>query len=207
MVNENIKRKPSSLRYYQDGPPESVDLKKWRLSVNGLVEKELTLSYPEILALPQIEESRRMVCVCNWSIRRTWKGVLLKDVIEMAGVSAPEQLYLKQTSMGTKEKGNYQATIPLGDALSRPALLIHSVDGEVLPLEQGYPLRLFDFGLYGYKNVKGLFNLEVTDRYELGEWEIRAGYSLDGTIRPKKYWFVDLRKWNLVTQPGEVKDF
>ncbi|MGI8386962.1 molybdopterin-dependent oxidoreductase [Robertmurraya sp. P23] len=99
--------------------------------------------------MPQVEESRRMVCVCNWSIRRTWAGVLLSNIIEMEGVSEPDKYYLKQTSIGTKEKGVYESTIPLADALSRRALIIHSVDGEALPIELGYPLRLYDFGLYG----------------------------------------------------------
>ncbi|MBA4538132.1 molybdopterin-dependent oxidoreductase [Bacillus aquiflavi] len=203
----NLERKPSSLRYYQEGPPKSIDLATWRLSVTGLVEKELTLTYEDILQMPQVEESRRMVCVCNWSIRRTWKGVLLSDVIKLVRVTNPEKYYLKQTSIGTKEKGVYESTIPLGDALSRRALLVHSVDGEPLPIEQGYPLRLFDFGLYGYKNVKGLAELKVTKEYQIGEWERRAGYDINGIVRPKKYWIVDLKKWGFIEEPGEVTYF
>src|ERR1019366_89988 len=199
----NFDKKPTSLRYYQDGVP-CVDLAHWRLSINGLVRNELHLSYEDILALPQTEESRRMVCVCNWSIRRPWKGVLLADVIRLVGVEQPEALYLRQISIGTPEKGVYEATIPLGQALDHSALLIHSLDNGPLPPEQGFPLRLFDFALYGYKNVKGLQTLEITDRYELGEWEERAGYSLDGTIRPKKYWMVDLAKFGVARRPGEI---
>jgi len=205
VTTPNIHKKPSSLRYYQDGPPQSVDLNKWQLLLTGLVSGGRSFSYAEILKLPQIEESRRMVCVCNWSIRRTWKGVLLSTLIEIAGVPSPEKLCLKQTSIGTPEKGVYEATIPLADAMARRALLIHSVDGKPLKLEGGFPLRLLDFGLYGYKSVKGLSKLEVTDQYALGEWERRAGYDLDGTIRPKKYWGVDLGTWCFVNQPGEVK--
>lgn len=203
----NLDRKPSSLRYYQEGPPKSLDLDTWRLSVTGLVERDLIFTYQDLLEMPQVEMSRRMVCVCNWSIRRTWKGVLLLNIMEMAGVSQPEKYYLKQTSMGTKEKGVYETTIPLGEALSRSALIVHSVDGEPLPLEQGYPLRLIDFGLYGYKNVKGLAKLEVTNDYEIGEWERRAGYDINGTVRPKKYWIVDLKKWGFIKRPGEVMEF
>lgn len=206
-VTPNIERKPSSLRYYQDGPPLEIDVQKWRLQITGLVRQELLLSYHDLLQLPQVEESRRMVCVCNWSIRRTWKGILLSDVLNIAGIDSSDALFLKQTSIGTPEKGTYQATIPLEEALSRRALLIHSVDGVILPLEQGYPLRLFDFGLYGYKNVKGLSKLEVTDKYELGEWERRAGYDLNGTVRAKKYWIVDLKQWKFVEHMGEVTDF
>lgn len=198
-----LEQKPSSLRYYQDGPPQHVDLDRWQLLIGGLIARELKLTYSDLLAMPQVEESRRMVCVCNWSIRRTWKGVLLASVLQEAGLSCFAGLYLKQTSIGTREKGAYQATIPLADAIRRRSLLIHSVDGERLPIEQGFPLRLLDFGLYGYKSVKGLSRLEITREFQLGEWESRAGYDIDGTIRPKKYWGVDVRKWIFVQEPGE----
>ncbi len=119
-------------------------------------------------------------------------------------MSNPERYYLKQTSIGTKEKGVYESTIPLGDALSRRALIVHSVDGEPLPMEQGFPIRLFDFGLYGYKNVKGLAHLEITEKYEIGEWEKQCRYDINGIIRPKKYWLVDLKSWGFVEKAGEV---
>ncbi|WP_047478163.1 molybdopterin-dependent oxidoreductase [Bacillus siamensis] len=207
MKTPNIERKPSSLRYYQEGPPKHIDLNTWKLSVTGHVKQELTLTYNDILELPQVEESRRMVCVCNWSLRRTWKGVRLATIIENAGVTNTDGYFLKQISIGTKEKGVYESTIPLADALLRNALLVHSVDGEPLPMEQGYPLRLYDFGLYGYKNVKGLSAIEITDKYELGEWERRAGYDKNGIIRPKKYWMVDLKSWGFAEEPGEITDF
>ncbi|MCR6104997.1 molybdopterin-dependent oxidoreductase [Salipaludibacillus agaradhaerens] len=207
LLTPHLDKKPSSLRYYQEGPPISINMSEWCLSINGLVNEELTLSYNDLLKLPQVEESRRMVCVCNWSIRRTWKGILLSTVMEMAGVSNLDHHYIKQTSIGTQEKGVYQTTIPLSDAISRRSILVHTVDGERLPMDQGYPLRLFDFGLYSYKNVKGLSTLEVTDQYELGEWEKRAGYDINGVIRPKKYWIVDLKKWNFVEKAGEVTEF
>lgn len=61
--------------------------------------------------------------------------------------------------------------------------------------------------LYGYKNVKGLSAIEITDKYELGEWERRAGYDKNGIIRPKKYWMVDLKSWEFAEEPGEITDF
>lgn len=68
-------------------------------------------------------------------------------------------------------------------------------------------MRLYDFGLYGYKNVKALANLHVTKDYEIGEWERRAGYDINGTVRPKKYWIVDMKKWGFIEKPGEVTEF
>jgi DMSO/TMAO reductase YedYZ molybdopterin-dependent catalytic subunit len=200
--------KPSSLRYYQDGPPAQVDLSTWRLTVSGIGVRELVFDYDDLVSgFPQVEQQRRMVCVCNWSIRGIWCGALLEDVLRAAGLEDGEGLFLKQTSIGTPEKGKYESTIPLAPALDRQALLCHSLDGAPLPLDRGFPLRLWDFGQYGYKSVKGLERLEVTDVFELGEWELRAGYEKDGTIRPKRYWIVDLVEHRFVEAPGEVTEF
>jgi DMSO/TMAO reductase YedYZ molybdopterin-dependent catalytic subunit len=203
----NRGKKPSSLRYYQDGPPPSVDLQTWRLEISGIGVRPLALSFDELMSLPQVEHNRRMVCVCNWSIRELWRGVLLSTVLERAGLIDAGNLYLKQTSIGTPEKGNYDSTIPLADAMRRNALLCHSLNGEPLALERGYPLRLLDFGLYAYKGVKGLGRLEVVETCELGEWERRAGYDVDGTIRAKRYWIVDRCEHRFVGKPGEVEEF
>jgi DMSO/TMAO reductase YedYZ molybdopterin-dependent catalytic subunit len=203
----NIEKKPSSLRYYQDGPPCHIDLDKWQLKVSGLVPEEIFLSYNELLTMPQITESRRMFCVCNWSIRRTWTGVLLEELLLRAKVPFKKNIYVKQVSIGTSEKGKYDSTIPLADAIERRALIIHSVDGSKLTLEQGFPIRLIDFGLYGYKGVKGIEHLILTKDFATGHWERAAGYDKSGKIKKKKYWCVDLRKHQFVGTDGEVTDF
>lgn len=198
-------RKPSSLRYYQDGPPQHVNIDTWRLDVGGLGVTERSFQYDEVRTLERVEESRRYVCVCNWSIRERWSGFPIASFLDLAGWDGiTEGRYLKQTSIGTVEKGVYISTIPLGDALRRRAMLLDRVDGEPLSLERGYPLRLIDFGLYAYKSVKGLRRLEITDKFELGEWEARAGYELDGQIQPKRYRACDLARHVFIEGPGEV---
>ena len=198
-------RKPSSLRYYQDGPPEHADLDRWQLEITGPGVEPGSFGYRQLQELPRIEESRRYICVCNWSVRETWSGFLLADFLAQAAWDGQtDGHYLKQTSLGTAEKGVYESTIPLGPALERRAMLIDRLNGEPLPLERGYPLRLFDFGLYGYKSGKGLHRLEITTRFEPGEWERRAGYALDGQIRPKRYRLCYLSRHLFIDQPGEV---
>lgn len=200
-------RKPSSLRYYQDGPPQSVDLGTWQLTVRGVGVRETTLTLEAIRSLPRVRENRRYVCVCNWSYRETWGGVLLADALRIAGWDGEvEGRYLKQTSIGTPEKGTYESTIPLGAALQRRCMLIDEIDDAPLAIERGFPLRLVDFGLYAYKSVKGLQGLEITTEFELGEWERRAGYALDGEIQPKRYRFSDVRCHHFVASGGEVTD-
>lgn len=206
-LTPNIEKKPSSLRYYQEGVP-SVDLADWQLHIQA-GGRALALNYQDLLQLPQTTQHRRLVCVCNWTIKRYWSGVLLKDALAATGVDLKklDGLYLKQISVGTPEKGVYESWIDLAGAVARDAILARSVDGAPLPPEQGYPLRLIDFGLYAYKNVKGLTRLEITPAAQLGHWEELAGYSLDGTVKPKRYYSVDLRKHMFTTHNGEVTEW
>lgn len=205
LATPNIERKPSSLRYYQEGVPD-VDIAAWRLTIQDQGGSPLILSYEDLFKLPQSTQHRRLVCVCNWTIKRYWSGVLLKDALAVAGVNADklQGLHIKQVSTGTPDKGVYESWIDLAGAVARDAILAHSVDGAPLPPEQGHPLRLVDFGLYAYKNVKGLTRLEVTPNAQLGHWEELAGYPLDGTVKPKRYYSVDLRKHMLAVDKGEV---
>ncbi|APW45673.1 molybdopterin-dependent oxidoreductase [Rhodoferax antarcticus] len=200
-----LHKKPSSLRYFQEGVCP-VDLINWKLEIFGEVEKPVTIGYEELLTMPSVDYHRRNVCVCLWSIKRHWKGVLLKDVLAIAGVDITDRsLYIKQNSVGTVN-GKYDSTIHLTSAIEREAILAYHVDGEVLPLENGFPLRLIDFGLYLYKCVKCLATLEVTRLNEIGYWEKYAGYSVDGTVLPKKYYAVDIQRKFLFKGTGEVKD-
>ena len=207
IVATSAGRKPSSLRYYQDGPPEYVDMQHWQLDITGLGVPTQGVTYQQLQDLPRVDESRRYVCVCNWSVREAWGGYLLADLLSMAGWDGNTVgRYLRQTSIGTTDKGVYESTIPLGDAISRRALLIDRLNAAPLPMERGYPLRLIDFGLYGYKSVKGLRRLEITSQFELGEWERRAGYTIDGQIRPKRYRLCYLNRHYFIDRPGEVTD-
>ncbi len=205
-IVSGVIRKPSSKLYYQEGPPSEVLLMNWRLSVLGAWgRREYTMD--QLMALPRVDFDRRAVCVCNWTIRHVYSGILLETLLHDAGLPLEYAPYLKQTSIGTMEKGSYVSTVPLADAVSRKAILCYAIDREPLTAMRGFPLRFVDFGLYNYKCVKGLASLEVTDRNELGEWEARAGYPIDGTVRAKKYWVCDLQKSIYAPNEGEVVEF
>jgi len=201
-----IEKKPSSLLYYQEEPPKNFDVKNWNLKILYKTKK-YDLSYDEIMKLPQTTISRRMMCVCNWSIRRTWSGTYLKDLFQYLDIKPEKGMFLKQLSIGNEGKISYDTTIRLEHALENDSMILHSVDGKPLPLEQGFPLRFYNFALLAYKSVKGLQSLEITDKYELGFWEKKAGYDIEGIIRKKKYYFVDLNARKFIANEGEIKDF
>lgn len=201
-------RRPSSFRYYQDGPPVEVNMATYRLRVSGLGVSDIYLDASALASIPRLTQSRRMVCVCNWSIRELWGGFLVRSLLEYIGWDElAKGRYLKQVSIGTADKGIYDSTIPLSGLLERDALIVDQINGSPLPMERGYPFRLIDFGLYGYKSVKGLAHLLITDQLKLGVWERKAGYTVEGTIRPKRYRICDLDDHRFVERPGEVTEF
>ncbi|WP_253445297.1 molybdopterin-dependent oxidoreductase [Halomonas sp. Y3] len=200
-----LNKKPSSLRYFQEGVVP-IDIEKWRLRIFGEVGDKIELTYDDLLSLPKIYQNRRNVCVCLWSIKRHWDGVLLRDVLDLAGVDYDDpKLYMKQLSYGTR-KGAYDSTVHLASAVKRDAMLAYMVDGQELPLEQGHPLRFIDFGLYLYKCVKAISSIEITRNFEIGYWEEYAGYNKNGIIQPKKYYAVDLQRKFFFDGDGEVTD-
>ncbi|WP_207556617.1 molybdopterin-dependent oxidoreductase [Paraburkholderia acidicola] len=200
-----LEKKPSSLRYFQEGPA-SIDIEKWRLSICGEIPKEINLTYHEILKMPSVYYHRRNVCVCLWSIKRHWEGVLLRDILSLTGIDVNDpDLYLRQYSQGT-EKGVYDSTVHLKSAIERDAILAWKVDGGALPVENGYPIRFIDFGLYLYKCVKALSKIEITRENRIGFWEDYAGYSVDGTVQSKRYYAIDLQKKFYFDGIGEVMD-
>jgi|GEM_PF-1942976 len=201
-----ISKKPSSLLYYQEEPPKKFNIQNWRL--NFIHNSKITkLNYDQVMKLPQTTISRRMVCVCNWSIRRNWSGTYLIDLLNYLNICPQKNMYLRQISIGNKNKKSYDSTVKLDNALSNNSMIIHSVDGKPLTLEQGYPLRFYNFALLGYKSVKGLQAIEITNKYEKGYWEEKAGYDIEGIIRKKRYYFVDLNEKKYVKNEGEVKNY
>lgn len=204
-ITPYLEKKPSSLRYFQEGPAP-IDLNSWRLDVSGEVASPLSMTFDEICDLPGEYHHRRTVCVCLWTIKRHWFGVPLRAVLEAAGVDLEdESLYLLQLSNGT-EKGRYDSTIHMRSAIERNAILAYRADDAPLTPETGFPLRLIDFGLYKYKCVKALREIVVTRENRLGYWEAYAGYDLDGTVQPKKYYAVDLQRKIWFGGTGEVRD-
>lgn len=126
----------------------------------------IQITFEELKKIATITENRRFVCVCNWSIRRNWTGILLEDLFDNLGINPPRyRCYnLKQLSLGTA-KGVYDSATELSNAFENRAMIIWAIDGVTLSLKEGYPIRLVDFSLYRYKGVKCLSKLHITDEF------------------------------------------
>jgi DMSO/TMAO reductase YedYZ molybdopterin-dependent catalytic subunit len=139
----------------------------WKLTVSGLVEKSLELSLAELRAMPSRTQITRHDCVEGWSCIGKWTGVPLKALLDQAGVK-PNARYvvfycaddLGQT--GT-EDGKYYESVGLEDAFHPQTILAYEMNGAVLPIEHGAPLRLRVERQLGYKMAKYVMRIEAVD--------------------------------------------
>jgi DMSO/TMAO reductase YedYZ molybdopterin-dependent catalytic subunit len=142
----------------------AIDPDDWSLTITGMVEQEVTLSYAELSALPLVEHVATLTCVSNevggdLVGNALWLGFPVRELLARARPEAGADMVLS-----TSEDG-FTAGTPL-DALTDPdrqALLAIGMNGEPLPLEHGFPARLVVPGLYGYVSAtKWVTELKVT---------------------------------------------
>jgi DMSO/TMAO reductase YedYZ molybdopterin-dependent catalytic subunit len=156
------------------GEVPRVDLVTWRFRVTGLVEREVSLAWEELLALPRRETRCDMHCVTHWTrLDSRFEGVSVEAVLALAGVRPQARYALVHADP------DYTTNLPLAD-LDRPAnLLAFGFEGEPLPSEHGGPVRLLVPHLYLWKSAKWVRGLELLAEDEPGYWE-RNGYHMRG---------------------------
>jgi DMSO/TMAO reductase YedYZ molybdopterin-dependent catalytic subunit len=148
-----------------------LDTASWRLAVDGAVETPLSLSWDELLALPQVEDVQDFHCVTGWSrMDLRFGGVRLETVLALAHPRADA------THVLFHGHDDYTTNLPLEEALKEDVLLAHTVDGAPLPAEHGGPCRVVTPELYAWKGAKWIARVEVTTRNVKGTWE-QNGYS------------------------------
>lgn len=158
------------------GYPEQ-DPQEYRLTVSGLVEKELSLGLDDLAALPQTQITKDFQCVTGWRVEDVpWSGVLLRDVLAAAGVEAGATA-LRFTSFD----GAYTESLTLEQGLRDDVLVATSMFGQPLEVKHGAPVRLYVVPMYGYKSLKWLSGIEVGRRVVPGYWEER-GYDVDAWV-------------------------
>lgn len=154
------------------------DPKRWRLEVTGLVETPLFLGYPELLALKAIKQVSDFRCVTGWKVTNVlWEGVSVKTLLEKCGALKTARFVNFYSA-----DGEYMDSLTLEQALAEDTLLAYRLKSLPLSREQGAPLRLVVPKMYGYKGVKWVNKIELTDALTLGYWEER-GYSANAYLR------------------------
>ncbi|MEJ7792188.1 MAG: molybdopterin-dependent oxidoreductase [Gaiellaceae bacterium] len=161
-----------------------IDPEDWSLRVEGAVKKPFTLTYAELMAMPQIEADVTLSCVSNeiggdLAGNARWQGVLLSDLLERAGLRSGATQVLGRSVDG------FTAGFPTEVALDgRNAMVAVAMNGEPLPAAHGFPARLVVPGLYGYVSAtKWLAAIELTSFAEVDGYWIPRGWSKEGPIK------------------------
>ncbi len=148
--------------------PQQVDRRSLRLKVTGLVDKPLSLTYEEVLALPQARRVVNMPCVEGWDELLLVDGVRVADLLARAGVRSEAKVIIFQAADG------YTSAHDLDYLQKSDALLAFKINGRILDAKRGFPFQLVAEKKLGYKWVKWVTAIEVSDKPHLGFWESRG---------------------------------
>jgi DMSO/TMAO reductase YedYZ molybdopterin-dependent catalytic subunit len=156
----------------------------WSLRIHGMVDTEMELSFDDLLQREMVERYITLSCVSNevgggLVGNAKWQGVLLKPLLEEAGLD-PEATQVVSRSIDGWNCGSPTSAIMDG----RDAMLAIAMNGEPLPPEHGYPVRLVVPGLYGYVSAtKWVTEIEMTRWEDFdGDW-VPRGWSKEGPIK------------------------
>lgn len=147
-----------------------INRSTYRLIVTGLVNREMSLSYVELLGLPAYAEAAYMPCVEGWGFDAKWTGFRVEDLLNLSGLK-PDATYIVFHSID-----GYSTGLDLDYIRDNDILLAYGINDLTLPPEKGFPLQLVAKSRYGYKWGKWITGIEVVDREQRGYWESR-GYS------------------------------
>ncbi len=144
-----------------------VDVNKWTLKIKGLVDREIEMTYDDILSLPSREQFSTLECISNeiggeLIGNALWKGITLKEVLDRAGVKE-DAVYIK-----FKNFDGYFVGIRLDKAMMESTLLAYQMNGETLSAGHGFPLRAIVPGIYGMMNAKWITEIELEPEVVVG---------------------------------------
>lgn len=146
---------------------------EWTLTLDGLVEKPVTLSWADFNALPQVKDTSDFHCVTTWSkYDCRWEGVAFTTLYELARPK-PEAKFVYFTSYD-----GYSTNLPLEKCLDDDVLVATRFNDAPLSLDHGGRARVIVPKLYAWKGAKFVKTISFLERDKLGFWEVR-GYSND----------------------------
>ena len=161
-----------------------IDLDTWRLRIHGMVDRELELSFEDLLDRPLIERDITLNCVSNevggpYIGTARWLGVPLAPLLREAGLRAGADQLVARSAEGMT------IGTPIDVLLDgRDAMLVVGMNGEPLPLVNGFPVRMLTPGLYGYAGAcKWLTELEISTFAEFDAYWVKRGWAARGPVK------------------------
>jgi len=158
--------------------PQYINRSAYMLELSGLVSRPLSLSYDQVVnEYPVYEKEVTLFCVEGWEVTILWEGIRVEDLLANTGVNPDANTIIFYAADG------YSTSLPLDYIKDRDILLAYSMNGVILPAERGFPFQLVAEDRWGYKWIKWVTGIEVSDdpAYR-GYWEKR-GYSQTGDLQ------------------------
>lgn len=185
-VSEPGKLQPVEIREYQGEKlssidefrensiegPQNININNYRLKITGLVTNPKTYTYDEVVNNYQnYEKVVTLDCVEGWSVTILWRGLLVRDLLAEAGPSPDAKVVIFYAHDG------YTTSLPVDYIINNDILIAYEMNGVTLPPERGFPFQLVAESKWGYKWIKWITEIELSDDVDYkGYWE-RRGYS------------------------------
>lgn len=180
------------VRWHYADIPLSVDVHKYRLTVTGATQRDLSLSLGDLLAMPRVELAAVNQCSGNARGRfdprvpgaqwgngamgnARWVGVRLKDVLDRAGVmSGAVQVRCSGLDQPPGDAPAFAKSLDIDHAMDGEVMIAFQMNGEQLPMLNGFPLRLIVPGWYSTYWIKALAKIELLTKPDTGFWMEKA---------------------------------
>jgi DMSO/TMAO reductase YedYZ molybdopterin-dependent catalytic subunit len=157
--------------------PQHVDIDDYQLNITGLVDAPQSYAYDEIIDnYEHYQKVVRLSCVEGWAVNILWEGVLVKDVLAQAKPLPEAKVVIFHAYDG------YTTSFPIEYVMENDILMAYKMNEVTLPPERGFPFQLVAESKWGYKWIKWITEIELSDdaNYQ-GYWESR-GYSDEGDL-------------------------
>ena len=157
--------------------PQQIDMESYTLGVTGLVTDSTRYTYDEVLSRYQLyKKVVTLDCVEGWSVTILWEGVLVKDLLAEAEPLENATVVIFHAYDG------YTTSLPIDYIIDNDIMMAYKMNDVVLPPERGFPFQLVAESKWGYKWIKWITEIELSDDTSYrGYWESR-GYSNSGDL-------------------------
>ena len=152
--------------------PQEIDVESYTLRITGLVTNSTSYTYDEVVNNHQnYKKVVTLDCVEGWSVTILWEGVLVRDLLAEAEPLANAEVVIFHAYDG------YTTSLPVDYVMDNDILMAYKMNDVILPPERGFPFQLVAESKWGYKWIKWITEIELSDEASYrGYWESR-GYS------------------------------
>ena len=160
-----------------------IDEATYRLTIDGLVDRPLSLTYADLLAYPQVSRLTDLNCVEGWNFTAKWTGPALTAILDDAGVKPEAKIVIFHTA---DVPGGY-SSLELGYIRDNTIIIALKDNDITLTADRGFPFQVVAMTKFGYKWAKWVIRIELSDDTDFrGYWE-SAGYNNNADVNGPAY--------------------